>query len=260
MFRCTVLFVVAALAASAQPSDKGQVLEAIFSDYEVIQLDPGEVERQVKQYREPLTVEIAGTRFVFELEPRDLRSPRYRAEATGDDGLRRPIQDPEVSTFKGTAVGAPDIQGRFTITKDSFDGVIFTPGDWLYIEPVKNYHPDSEDSESGGLPALGYHPRRSVELRDVLFTPLPGTGCRQDRASRTTCDRLLNHVHRGSGDGRRYRVCTGIRRWACGQPQIMSILNRVEGVYERELRLKIEVTYQHVWENEQGSLQQNGHE
>ena len=248
VFRCTVLFVVAALAASAQPSDKGQVLEAIFSDYEVIQLDPGEVERQVKQYREPLTVEIAGTRFVFELEPRDLRSPRYRAEATDDDGLRRPIQDPEVSTFKGTAVGAPDIQGRFTITKDSFDGVIFTPGDWLYIEPVKNYHPDSEDSEmvayrhsdithdvplSCGTSSLHHFQEQGaakIELPEPRAIDYSTT-----YTAEVATEADIEFV-RVSGGGR------------AANRKIMSILNRVEGVYERELRLKIEVTYQHVWE------------
>ena len=94
-----------------------QKLESIFSDYELVQLDPEAINRQVRDFGEPLELQFDGTTFVFDLDPRDLRSPRYRAEATGADGLRRHVQPSPVHTFRGRVVGQEHIQGRFTITE-----------------------------------------------------------------------------------------------------------------------------------------------
>ena len=242
-----VVFALLAQITSGQTSDKTQALDNLFSAYEVIQLDPGDIERQVRQYEEPLAIEIAGTNLVFEMDARDLRSHRYRAEATGDDGLRRPLPLPEVDTFKGTAVGAPHIQGRFTITEDSFDGVVFTSEDWLYIEPLDNYLPDSEPAEmvayrnsdiihteglscgasslhhflEQGAPKVEIGPERTIDF-NTEYTVEVATEADYEFVREMGSVNGANRV-------------------------ILSILNRVEGVYENRLRLKLEVVYQHAW-------------
>ena len=76
---------------AVQTGGRIQELEEIFLA-QVIQLHPGEVARQVGAYQEPLAIEIAGERFVFEMEPRNLFSHGYHAEPTGPDQL---LQGPD---------------------------------------------------------------------------------------------------------------------------------------------------------------------
>ncbi len=225
-----------------------QKLESIFSDYELIQLDPEAINRQVRVFDEPLELRFNGERFVFDLEPRVLRSPRYRAEATGADGLRRHVQPSPVNTFKGRVVGQEHIQGRFTITEDSFDGVIFTPGDWRYIEPARNYLSESEktamvvykhsdishDQEfSCGVASL--HHRLKREVRSVKKQVEMDTTTYYTAEIATEAD---------------YEYVQALGGAQEANSAILSILNKVEGVYEEELRLSLEVVYQHAWTTE----------
>lgn len=246
--KTAAVVLLAAVAALAQPSDKIQKLEEIFTAHAIIQLDPEDIDRQVKVFREPLAIEVGGERFVFEMEPRNLLSDRYRAEVTGDDGLRRSLPTPEVNTFKGTALGAPHIRGRFTITKDNFNGVVFVPGDWLYIEPVNNYLPDSEPAEM-----VAY--RDSTVIHDEPF-----------RCGASSLHHFQEqHMPKVEIDPRRnvdfateytvdiateadYEFVREFRNVREANREILSILNRVEGVYEDSLNLKLEVIYQHGWD------------
>ena len=53
-----------------------------------------------------------------------------------------------MTTYRGTAVaGQEGVQARFTITSDRFEGVVFAPGDWHFIEPLRNYIPSAELAE-----------------------------------------------------------------------------------------------------------------
>ena len=125
-----------------------RALQPVLSGYEVIRMKPSDIETQARQSSEPLELNLSGVRYYFELVPRDLRSPRYRAEVTGEDGVRQQLPPPPVTTYKGTAVvGQEVVQARFTITNDRFEGVVFTPGDWHYIEPLRNYLPSAEAAE-----------------------------------------------------------------------------------------------------------------
>lgn len=223
---------LAAVAAFAQPNDKFQKLEGIFTDYELLQLDPKNVDRQVKVYREPLVIEIAGEQLVFEMELRDLRSHRYRAESTGNDGLRQTLPPDDIDTFKGTAVGAPHVQGRFTITEEHFDGVVFTPDDWLYIEPVENYLPDADPADmvayrksdiahderlKCGASSLHHFEEQSAFKIEI---PAPkSTDYTTEYTVEVATEADYEYTRSSSG-------VSGANR------KILGILNRIEGVYE----------------------------
>ena len=212
----------------------------------MIQLDPKEVERQVRDLKEPLAIKIAGTEFVFEMEPRDLRSHRYRAEATGDDGLRVQLPlSPAVNTFKGTAVGAAHIQGRFTIAEDSFDGVVFTAGDWRYIEPVQNYLPDSEPAEMvvyKHSDIIHDQPLR-CGASSIHHRLKQGVSQIEGQAAIDNTTHYAVEVAT-EADYEYVRALGGAQE---ANSEILSTMNKVEGVYEEELRLKLEIVYQHAW-------------
>lgn len=236
---------LAVVSASAQPSDRFQALDEVFSDYAVVQLNPSDIDYQVKVLEEPLTIEVDGSQLVFKMESRNLLSDRYRAEATGEGGLRRQLPLPEVETYKGTLIGAPDIQGRFTITDDSFEGVVFFD-DWLFIEPAATYLDESEPADM-----VVY--RKSDVTHDVelncggthhfdeqgTFKADFPTAQATDYTTRYTAEVATEADYefvRAVGGGRN------------ANRNILSILNRVDGLYERQLALNLEVTYQHVWE------------
>lgn len=238
---------IVAVAVLAQPSDRFHALDEVFSDYDVVQLSPSDIDYQVKVLEEPLTIEVDGSQLVFEMEPNSLLSESYRAEATGEGGLRRQLPLPEVETYKGTLIGAPDIRGRFTITEDSFEGVVFFD-DWLFIEPAANYLDESEPADmvvyrksavthdeplTCGASSLHHFDEQGAFKAEI---PTP-------RSTDFTTEYTVELATEADYEyGRRFGSGRNANR------QILSVLNRVEGIYERQLNLTFEVTYQHVWE------------
>ena len=223
-----------------------QKLESIFSDYELVQLDTEAINRQVRDFGEPLELQFDGTTFVFDLDPRDLRSPRYRAEATGADGLRRHVQPSPVHTFRGRVVGQEHIQGRFTITEDSFDGVIFTPGDWRYIEPARNYLSDSEKNSMVVYKHsdIQHDQEFSCGVASSLHHRLKrGVGNVKNQVEMDTTTYYTAEIATEAD----YEYVQALGGAQEANSEILSILNKVEGVYEEELRLSLEVVYQHAW-------------
>ena len=225
-----------------------QKLESIFSDYELVQLDPEAINRQVRDFGEPLELQFDGTTFVFDLDPRDLRSPRYRAEATGADGLRRHVQPSPVHTFRGRVVGQEHIQGRFTITDDSFDGVIFTPGDWRYIEPARNYLSDSEKNSMVVYKHsdIQHDQEFSCGVASLHHRLKRGVGNVKSQVEMDTTTYYTAEIATEAD----YEYVQALGGAQEANSEILSILNKVEGVYEEELRLSLEVVYQHAWTTE----------
>ncbi len=220
-----------------------RALQPVLSDYELIRMEPSDIENQVKESGE-LRLTLKGVPFHFKLEPRDLRSPGYRAEVTGEDGVRRQLPPSPVTTFKGWVIGQEPIQGRFTITNDRFEGVVFTPEDWRYIEPLRNYLPSAEAAE------LVVYKHSDIK---------PG---QEWRCGASKLKRGINQIEQAEVQAARdttttYKVEVAteadyefVQYWGSAEAanrEIRSVLNQVERVYEQELKLKLEIVYQHAW-------------
>ena len=220
-----------------------RILHTALSDYEVIHMESGRIEAQVKESGE-LTLDLKGVGFRFSLLPRDLRSPRYRAEATGPDGVRRPLPPDEVTTYRGLAVvGQEIVQGRFTIDGNRFEGVVFTPGDWHFIESLQHFAPAAGGDEwvvyrqSDIQPGQGWRcgvSHRLQEGRDRLEARAAATDTTTTYTVEVATEADYEYVqYWGSAEA--------------ASREIRSVLNQVEGVYETELKLKLEIVYQHAW-------------
>ncbi|MYC82101.1 MAG: hypothetical protein F4X19_08425 [Acidobacteria bacterium] len=109
-------------------SRASRALSPVLSDYEVIRLEPGDVQQQVRTTGE-LRFRYKETVFDFKLAPHDLRAPNYQAVETGPGGVRRILPRGPVTTFKGRLSGQEDTHGRFTVTADGVEGVVFAPGE-----------------------------------------------------------------------------------------------------------------------------------
>ena len=226
---------------SLHQTEQGHEIDKALSSYQPLHLTPSEIESQVRQLEEPLELVLNGEAFRFRMELRDLRSSRYRTEATGPDG-RYPLPPEPVTTFKAIAVGQEHIQGRFTITPETFEGVVFTPGDWTFIEPLRHY--------DRGAPASSLVVYRQSNIK-------PGQGWRCGVSHRLQEGREQMGVRAAADTTTLYTVEVAteadyeyVQYWdgpSAANREIRSILNQVEGVYETELKLKLEVVYQHAW-------------
>ena len=243
---CLILLVFSTLNSSAQSVLQKQYreLEATLSDYEVVRLIPSDIEAQVKEGTAPLELNLKGETFRFRMEPRDLRSPRYRAEATGPDGVRRPLPLDEVTTYRGMTVSGQEVvQGRFTIDGDRFEGVVFTSGDWTFIESLQHFTSAARGDEwvvyrqSDIQPGQGWRcgvSHRLQEGRDRL----------EARAAATDTTTTYTVEVATEAD---YEYVQSMGGAAAANGEIRAILNQVEGIYETELKLKLEIVYQHAW-------------
>src|SRR5688500_16893341 len=123
--------IVAALAFSSRDvSSQGgdpqrRDLDRVFSRHERLTLDPGQIQRQVKQTRS-LTLKTSRGTFEMTLAPHDMRAPGYVAEAWGDNGVTF-LERAPVRTYKGTVKGLPGAQARLTIDEETVEGLIITP-------------------------------------------------------------------------------------------------------------------------------------
>ena len=221
-----------------------RALQPVLSGYEVIRMKLSDIETQARQSSEPLELNLSGVRYYFELVPRDLRSPRYRAEVTGEDGVRRQLPPPPVTTYKGTAVVDQEVvQARFTITNNRFEGVVFTPGDWHYIEPLRNYLQTVESAEMVVYRQSDIKPGQ--EWRCGASKLRRGMNQVDQAAVQASRDTTTTYTVEVATEADYEYVQSGAAR---SQPRGKSKhLNMVEGVYETELKLKLEIVYQHAW-------------
>ena len=218
-----------------------RALQPVLSGYEVIRMKLSDIETQARQSSEPLELNLSGVRYYFELVPRDLRSPRYRAEVTGEDGVRRQLPPPPVTTYKGTAVVDQEVvQARFTITNNRFEGVVFTPGDWHYIEPLRNYLQTVESAEMVVYRQSDIKPGQ--EWRCGASNLKRGINQIDQAAIDTTTTYTVEVATEAD-----YEYVQALGGPDAAKREIMSIMNMVEGVYEQELNLKLEIVYQHAW-------------
>lgn len=218
-------------------------LQAVLSNYEVILMELGDVNERVKVSNR-LKVQLSSGLLDFRIEQRNLLSPRYRAEVTGEDGVRRQLPSPPVTTYRGTAaVGQEVVQARFTITNDRFEGVVFTPGDWHYIEPLRNYLPSAEATELVVYRQSDIKPGQ--EWRCGVSRRLQQGRDRLEARAATTDTNTTYTVEVATEADYEY-----LQYWGgatAANREIQSILNQLEGVYEQELNLKLEIVFQHAW-------------
>ena len=228
-------------------SEVSRALSPVLSSYEVIRMEPGEIERQVRTTGE-LRLLFDGVDFYFNLEPHDLRAPNYRAEATGPGGVRRRLPTRPVHTYKGVLAGREETRGRFNLTGGGVEGVISAPEGWYYVEPLQNYLPSApagelvvyrqEDLKSGGdvtcALSLPGRLRRGAARVAAQAEVVPPINYVADVA--TEADYEYVQAAGGAEEANR---------------EIEGILNVVEGVFQSELLVQLRLVFQNAWEVEE---------
>ena len=224
-------------------SEVSTALSPVLSSYEVIRMEPGEIEQQVRTTGE-LRLRFDETDFYFNLEPHDMRGPGYRAVETGPGGVTRTLPPQPVHTFKGVLAGREDIRGRFNLTDGGVEGVVYAPEGWYYVEPLQRYLPEVPAGELVVYRHSDIKPgqtwRCGVSLPHRLQRGVNLVEARVNTATPT------NYVFDIATEAD-YEYVQALGGSEAANREILGILNQVEGVYQSELLLQIQIGFQHTW-------------
>ena len=221
---------------------RGQI-DRILRRYDRVRMDSQRIARQVRETGEFRITALAQT-FDIVLEPYDLRAPGYVAEEEVYRGVRRNLGMAPARTYRGSVPGISDSEARFTVTDRVVEGVILTPAEWYFVEPLQNFSPDADPSEM-----VVY--RRSDINEEAIGV------CGATLAERIgEAHEMVEPMVAAATDGIRtadvateadYEYVTASGGAAQANATILDILNQVDGIYQTQLSVSLRVIYQHAW-------------
>ena len=250
------ILLLAGLGISVSPpqgltrtSEVLRALSPVLSSYEVIRMEPGEIERQVRTTGE-LRFRFQESDFYFNLEPHDMRAPNYRAVEVGPGGVRRDLSPQPVHTFKGVLAGREDVQGRFNLTDGGVEGVVYAPEGWVYVEPLRNYLPTATAGElvvyRHADIKTGEAPECTVSLPKRLRRGVDQVKGQVELSTSTTPTKYRFEIATEAD----YEFVKALGGSEEANREIEGILSLVDGVYQSELLLELRISFQNTWDVE----------
>ena len=226
-----------------------QDLEQVFANHEDITLDPQSVMTRVKESGR-LSLRTRSHNFELQLRPNDLRAPNYRAEEVGSDGVSRPVSMPEVSTYKGNIEGVWGSEARFTLKANSLDGMILAQDESFYIESAQKFSPTAGPTDYVVYKDSDVRPEYIRTCADPLGNKIQMSA--KDLMS-GAADELepaafspFKVAEMATEADFEYTSASGGS--AAANNDILSIMNQVQGIFERDIGLTFTITFQHTWD------------
>ncbi len=232
-----------ATGAMEQAGEERAQLDRLLRRYERVRYDPELASRQVWESGE-LLLATGDNAFNIILEPHDLRAPGYLSEEDLPGGVRRALPAAMARTFRGIAPGFPDSEARFTVREGAIEGVILTPGEWYYFEPLQNFSPNSDPAE------MVVYRRSDIRLEalGVCGTTLAhriGEAREHVEPLMLAAPAGMNTAQVATEADYEYVAASGDA--AAANATILDVLNQVDGIYSTELSVSLQVIYQHAW-------------
>jgi hypothetical protein len=225
-----------------------QDLEQVFSRHENLKLDP---EAAVDRVRDSghLSLVTAQHNFEIQLRPNDLRGPNYRAEEVSADGVTRAVAMPAITTYKGSIEGVAGTDARFTLDGDHVEGMIITPTESYFVEAANKY--------SAAADANDYLLYKATDVRPDITR---SCGTLDEEISRGAKD-LVPSVASGTvapdvfspmkvveiATESDLEYTTALGGSANANNDILSVMNGVQAIYQRDIGLTFTVVFQHTW-------------
>jgi hypothetical protein len=225
-----------------------QDLAQVFSSYEQVTVDPRSVTDQVRASGRVSLVSTAHD-FELQLQPNDLRAPNYRAEETDADGVVRATAMPGVTTYKGNVEGVWASDARFTINDNKVEGMIITPTQSFFIESAQKYSPTAASTDYLLYTADDVRPDITRTCGDTLEQQVNAGAKRMMSSAAAPVSPAVfspfKVVELATESDLEYTDALGSASKA--NSDILSIMNSVSAIYERDIGLTFTVTYQHAW-------------
>ncbi|HSS19916.1 MAG TPA: zinc-dependent metalloprotease family protein [Pyrinomonadaceae bacterium] len=247
-----IIFFLLAMLVSAPPKAAtarrepvaGQQEEAILRKHETVLLDPARVSEQVRRTGH-LTLATSHRRLELSLTLHDLRSASYVAQEIGSDGQARLLEnDNPIRTYRAVVTNLDNAGARLTIDAETVEGLIFTNEGLYFLEPARKF--------SKGENAKEFWIYEAAEL--IGASPL---FCGLDQPHRITSDRSerARSNPKAFTPARVLELATeadfeyvsALGDSTRANNEILSVLNQIEGIYERDLGIRFDVVFQHTW-------------
>ena len=217
-------------------------LKDSFKKFDLIRINYLNAQRQVES-TSGLSIQASGKNFYFNLTPRDLRAPRYRAEDTTALGTRT-MERGDVTTFKGKVGGDESSQVRLTIDDGKIEGYFISEGQRYFIEPANRH---SEFADKADL--IIYQEGDLLDREP--FTCHSDLGEKIERGKNYVFSRTRETIQAKQeielATDADFEFVTATGGANATNNEILNILNMVEGVYQNELNLTFSVVFQHTW-------------
>ena len=227
-------------------AEVSRALSPVLSSYEVIRMEPGEIEQQIRTTGE-LRFRFKETDFYINLEPHDMRAPNYRGVETGPGGVRRTLPSQPAHTFKGVLAGRKDTVGRFNLTDGGVEGVVYAPEGWHYVEPLRNYLPSAPAGDLVVYRNADIKPGEALKCTVSLPERLEGGVDRLTAQVDTAASMPLTNYVFDVATEADYEYVQALGGAEEANREIEGILNLVERAYQSELLLQLRISFQHAW-------------
>jgi Metallo-peptidase family M12B Reprolysin-like len=240
IFVFTLVFAGFSLGQSLQ-----QDLNQSFKAFKIFRLSDNQLASPAAEGNlNSLTVPTTAKNYVLNLTPNDLRSPKYKAEEMTAVGTHT-LAFGGVKTFKGKVSGASDSEARVTIDGGKVEGYFLDGAEKFYIEPARRYSELATETDLIVYRENDFLNSQSFECRSALGEKIESGMAMVAPESLPQTVQALRVIELATEADFEYVQALGGSAQA--NAEILSILNMVEGVYERDLNLTFDITFQHTW-------------
>ena len=235
-------------AASGQKGDRvSQEIGQALTSFETVALDPSEVLRSVRE-EGSVTLQTARGPFDLVVEPFDVRSDDYRAAATGPDGQMVELPRTPSNSWRGHVRGQEDTTVRLYLDGLKVQGIIITPGGTFFVEPARDL------SAAAGAEDFLFYSSSDVKPTDGSCEEVTLAG----KVAKEAAPAALTAIRPAEAFAPKpvVRVATEAdfefyqldgSNVAATNNDILNIMTQVDGIYDAQLGVRVNVVFQHVW-------------
>jgi hypothetical protein len=234
-------------------------IEQVFSAHEDLILDARTAANRVKETGS-LSLVTSTHDFELQLRPNDLRAPNYRAEEVSSDGVTRPVDMGPITTYKGNVEGVWASDARFTLNGDSIEGMIITPTDSYFIESAQKYSAAAQPSDYLLYKASDVRPEITrvcgtldeevAQNAKQIFSSSASTEIAPEVFSPFKVVEIATESD--------FEYTSALGGSSAANNDILSIMNQIQAIYERDIGLTFTVVFQHTWADANDPYTTNG--
>ena len=226
-----------------------QDVEQVFTNHEDVRLDPQTAALRVRESGR-LSVQTPARDLEIVLSPNDLRAPGYHAEEVIDGGIVREVPMSRVNTYKGSVVGMPGADARFTVDENTIEGMIITSDQSYFLESARKYSTSADAADYLLYKASDVRPEITRTCGDTLDEQV-------NREAKQFASTFSSNVapevfspfrvvEIATEADDEYVAAFGGSS-ANANNDILSVMNQVQAIYERDIGLTFSVVFQHTW-------------
>jgi len=242
-------------SATVQGRSQDPELTKHFRRYDVVKFDRDAAARQMKN-RGRMILETSHGNFDLKFSPNDLRSSDYVAQEIGADGTGHKLPKAPVNTFRASVEDHPGAQARMSLGVNGPEGAIITGTDKYFIQAARTLSKTAQADEFVFYSAADVT-ETSAECGVTLADEVAAQEELQSAPAEDEITGALSSVTpisplavaRIATDADAEYV-NGLGGSAAARDRILQIMNVVDGIYQVEVGIVLQIVFQNFWTDE----------